>query len=90
MPSGIVAPGSGYNAPADDSETQTLRNQIKAVIVADSWKMAMATSTSQFNSLLKDMQDTVNGLGYAKVLKLDMEHAKAQNAARLAVAKKFG
>lgn len=86
----IVAPGSGYNAPADDSETQTLRNQIKAVIVADSWKMAMATSTSQFNSLLKDMQDTVNGLGYAKVLKLDMEHAKAQNAARLAVAKKFG
>ena len=86
----IVAPGSGYNAPADDSQTQTLRNQIKAIIVADSWKMAMSTSTSQFESLLKDMQATVNGLGYAKVLKTDMEHAKAQDAARKAVAKKFG
>ncbi|MHA7987469.1 type 2 periplasmic-binding domain-containing protein [Rathayibacter sp. CAU 1779] len=86
----IVAPGSGYNAPADDSETQTLRNQIKAVIVNESWKAAMATSTSDFNSIVKGMQDTVNGLGYAKVLKLDMEHAKAQNEARLAVAKKFG
>ncbi|HEY5223248.1 MAG TPA: ABC transporter substrate-binding protein [Microbacteriaceae bacterium] len=86
----IVAPGSGYVAPQDNSEIQTLRNQIKAVIVQDSWKMSMATSKSQFNSLLKDMQTTVNGLGYQKVLKVDMEHAKAQNAARLAVAKKFG
>ncbi|WP_243064433.1 ABC transporter substrate-binding protein [Humibacter sp. RRB41] len=86
----IVAPGSGYVAPVDDSETQTLRNQIKTIIVQDSWKMAMATSTSQFNSLLKDMQNTVNGLGYKKVLKVDMEHAKAQNATRLTVAKKFG
>jgi len=86
----IVAPGSGYVAPADSSEIQTLRNQIKAVIVADSWKMAMATSTKQFDSLLKDMQDTVKGLGYAKVLKVDMEHAKEQNKTRLEVAKKFG
>jgi multiple sugar transport system substrate-binding protein/putative aldouronate transport system substrate-binding protein len=85
-----VAPGSGYNAPADDSEIQTLRNQIKAVIVNESWKAAMATSQSDFDSIIKSMQDTVKGLGYAKVLKIDMEHAKAQNAARLAVAKKFG
>jgi multiple sugar transport system substrate-binding protein/putative aldouronate transport system substrate-binding protein len=86
----IVAPGSGYVAPADDSQTQTLRNQIKAVIVAQSWKMAMSTSKSQFDSLLKEMQNTVKGLGYDKVLKIDMEHAKEQNKTRVTVAKKFG
>lgn len=86
----VVAPGSGYVAPQDSSEIQTLRNQIKAVIVQDSWKMAMATSERQFASLLKDMQSTAAGLGYRKVLKVDMANAHAQNATRLAVAKKFG
>lgn len=86
----LVAPGASYTAPVDSSEIQTLRNQVKAIIVQDSWKMALATSDSQFNSLLKDMQTTAKGLGYDKVLKFDMANAKAQNAARVSVAKKFG
>lgn len=86
----IVAPGSGYVAPQDSSEIQTLRNQIKAVIVQDSWKMAMSTSDAQFDAALKDMQSTANGLGYGKVLKVDMANAKEQNVTRVAVAKKFG
>lgn len=86
----IVAPGASYVTPTDTSEIQTLRNQIKAVIVQQSWKMSLSTSDSDFNSQLKSMQDTVNGLGYQKVLAVDMANAKAQNAARVAVAKKFG
>lgn len=86
----IVAPGASYVTPTDPSEIQTLRNQIKATIVQQSWKMSLSTSDSDFNSLLKSMQDTVNGLGYQKVLAVDMANAKAQNEARVAVAKKFG
>ncbi|HWU47777.1 MAG TPA: extracellular solute-binding protein, partial [Humibacter sp.] len=85
-----VAPGSSYAAPPDSSTIQTMRNQIKAVIVQNSWKMALADSEQQFASLLKNMQETVRGLGYEQVLELDMKHAKEQNAARVAVAKKFG
>jgi len=86
----LVAPGSGYVAPADSSEIQTLRNQIKASIVEFSWKMSFASNQSEFDSLLTQMQDTVNGLGYDKVLQVDMDNAKAQNDARIEVAKEFG
>jgi multiple sugar transport system substrate-binding protein/putative aldouronate transport system substrate-binding protein len=86
----MVAPGSGFAAPADSSEIQTIRNQAKAVIVQYSWKMSLAKSDNQFNSLLKEMQSTVNGLGYKKVLDFDMDNAKAQDKARKAVVKKFG
>jgi multiple sugar transport system substrate-binding protein/putative aldouronate transport system substrate-binding protein len=86
----LVAPGSGYAAPADSSEVQTIRNQAKAAIVQYSWKMSLAKSDNDFNKLLKEMQSTVNGLGYKKVLDVDMDNAKAQDAARKAVVKKFG
>ncbi|WP_066517076.1 ABC transporter substrate-binding protein [Curtobacterium ammoniigenes] len=86
----LVAPGSGYAAPADPPQISTIRNQAKAIIVQSSWKMSLATSENEFNSLLKDMQSTVKGLGYATVLSFDMDNAKAQNEARLAVKKKFG
>lgn len=86
----LVAPGSGYAAPADSPQISTIRNQAKAAIIQYSWKMSLATSDNQFNSLLKELQTTVKGLGYDTVLKFDMDNAKAQNKARLAVAKKFG
>lgn len=86
----VVAPGSSYTAPADDSEIETIRSQVKAAIIEHSWKMVFAKSAAEFDSLLKDMQTTVDGLGYAKVLEFDMGNAKAQNEARVAVAKEFG
>ncbi|RLK52659.1 ABC transporter substrate-binding protein [Microbacterium telephonicum] len=85
-----VAPGASYTAPADSSEIETLRNQVKAVIVQYSWQMVFATSDSQFDSLLKEMQDTAAGLGYDKVLEVDMANAKDQNDQRVAIAKEFG
>lgn len=86
----LVAPGSGYTAPTDASEIETARNQVKASVVEYSWKMAFAKDDAEFDSLLAEMQETVNGLGYEKVLEVDMANAKAQNEARLAVAEELG
>lgn len=78
----MVAPGASYIAPAEDSEITTLRGQCRAIIIEYSWKAVFASTEDEFNSLIKEMQDTVKGLGYDKVLEVDMQNAKDQNAAR--------
>lgn len=81
----LVAPGSGYVVPEEDSQITTLRGQCKASIVEYSWKMVFAADEKEFDSLLTEMQETVKGLDYQVVLDYDMECAKAQNDAREAV-----
>lgn len=85
----LVAPGASYTAPADDSETETLRNQVKAAVVQYSWQMVFAESESQFESLKKQLIETAKGLGYDKVLEVDMANAKEQNEQRVAVTEAF-
>ncbi|HJE52195.1 MAG TPA: hypothetical protein K8V15_09540 [Tessaracoccus flavescens] len=82
----MVAPGASYTAPTDSSEIETLRNQVKAVIVSESWKMAFAANEGEFNALLAGLQETAKGLGYDKVLEVDMANAKEQNDLRVASA----
>ncbi len=86
----MVAPGSSYAAPADTSEVEAIRNQVKASIVEYSWKMVFANDEAEFESLLAEMQKTAEGLGYETVLEFDMANAKAQNDARVAVAAELG
>lgn len=64
----LVAPGSGYAVPEEDSQISTLRGQCKASIVDYSWKMVFASNEDEFNSLLAEMQDTLEGLDYQTVL----------------------
>lgn len=78
----MVAPGASYIAPAEDSEITTLRGQCRAIIIEYSWKAVFASDENEFNSLIKEMQETVKGLGYDKVLAVDMQNAKDQNTAR--------
>ena len=85
----LVAPGSGYAVPEEDSQISTLRGQCKASIVDYSWKMVFASNEDEFNSLLAEMQDTLEGLDYQTVLDYDMECAKAQNDARVAVVEQY-
>ncbi len=85
----LVAPGASFTTPADSSEIETLRNQIKAIVVQYSWQLVFADNDAQFASLLKELQDKANGLGLDKVLEVDMANAKAQNDARIAVTKTF-
>ena len=84
-----VAPGASYTAPADDSQTETLRNQVKAAVVQYSWQMVFAESDAQFEDLKNTLIETAKGLGYDDVLKVDMANAKEQNDARIAVTKEF-
>ncbi len=84
-----VAPGASYTPPEESSDITTLRNQCKAVIVDSSWKMVFAKDQAEFDSVLKEMQETVKGLVYEEVLKLDMENAKAEADARAQAVKDF-
>ncbi len=83
----MVAPGSSYIAPAEESEITTLRGQCKAIIIEYSWKAVFAADENEFNSIIKEMQDTVKGLGYDQVLEFDMQNAKDQNDSRIEAAK---
>lgn len=86
----LVAPGASYVAPEDSSEISTLRNQAKATIIEYAWRMVFAKDEAEFDQLLKEMQETADGLGYQTVLEFDMNNAKDQNEKRIEVAKEFG
>ncbi|WP_062377487.1 extracellular solute-binding protein [Demequina pelophila] len=85
----LVAPGASFTTPTDSSEIETLRNQIKDVVVTYSWQLVFAQDDAQFESLLADLQSKAEGLGFAQVLEVDMANAKAQNDARLAITAAF-
>lgn len=85
----LVAPGSSYLAPEEDSNITTVRSQCKAAVIDNSWKMIFAADQSEFDSLMKTMQETAKGLGYEDVLAVDMKNAKDQTAARVKSAEDY-
>lgn len=85
----LVAPGSSYTTPEEDSSIQTVRGQCKAAVVDNSWKMIFAKDKAEFDKYLTEMRETTEGLGIKDVLDVDMQHAKDQDAARKASAEEF-
>lgn len=85
----LVAPGANYSTPAEDANITTIRNQCKAMVIEYSWRMVFAPE-DEFDGLLEEFGDMLDGLGYADVYEVDLENAKAQTAARKAVAEKYG
>lgn len=85
----LVAPGSSYTTPEEDSNITTVRGQCMATIVDNSWKMVFAANEADFDTLLEDMQTTAKGLGYEDVLEVDIKNAQDQNAARVASAEAY-
>lgn len=81
----LVAPGANYSTPAEDANITTMREQCKSAVISYSWKMIFAKE-SEFNALLKELQNTAKGLGYDSVYKVDLKNAKEQAAARKAAA----
>ncbi len=77
-----VAAGNAYIPPASPPEIDAARTQCKQIIVQNSWKMVFAKNQAEFDSFLKDMQDTVKGLGYDDVLAFDQTISDAHRAAR--------
>lgn len=85
-----VGAGASYVAPVDSSEVETIRNQVKAVIVENSWKMAFASDEAEFDALLEGLRSTADGLGYQTVLEVDMANAEEQASLREQVTAEFG
>lgn len=85
----LVAPGSSYTTPEEDSNITTVRGQCMSTVVDNSWKMIFAADEAEFTALLEEMQTTAKGLGYEEVLTVDMQNAKDQNAARVASAEAY-
>lgn len=82
-----VAPGNSYVPAAEPSEISAVRAQCKSIIIENSWKMVFAKDEAEFNSFLKEMQDTVIGLGYEDVLAYDYTLCDDLAAAREAASK---
>lgn len=87
----LVCPGTNYSAPEYSTDISTIKEQCKQTIVEYSWKMVFANDEDEFNSLLKEMQDTANGLGYEDVLAVDkqncQDHFKAIDEVKAQAAK---
>ncbi len=77
----LVLPGTNYATPEYSTDISTIKEQCKQVIVEYSWKMVFASDEKEFNSLLEEMQLTVEGLGYNQVLAVDTQNCKDQYAA---------
>ncbi len=67
----VVQPGASYASPEEDSQISTVRNQINTAIIQHSWKAVVANSDAGFDSEISKMIDTANGLGFAKIQKID-------------------
>lgn len=85
----LVAPGASYVAPEDSSDIATLRSQIGSLIVEYSWKMVFAKDEREFDSLLNELQKSADGLGYKKILAIDIKNAKIQNDRRISSLNEF-
>lgn len=71
-----VLAGTNYATPEYDTDISTIKEQCKQSIVAYSWQMVFAGSEEEFNSLYKEMKDTVNGLGFDQVFAVDQQNCQ--------------
>ena len=65
------------------------KNHLILQLSETSARPLFAKDEAEFNSLLKEMQDTVKGLGYKDVLKVDMKNAQDEANARIQVVKDY-
>lgn len=84
-----VAPGSSYIVPSEPSEIMTIRGWCQPVILEYSWKMVFAKNNDEYQSLKKEMQDTVMSFGYETVYEWDLKNAKELTAAREAAVNQY-
>lgn len=84
-----VAPGNTYVPEAEGIDVENIRNQIRAIIVANSWQMCFAANKAEFERLWKEMKETAEGLGIETVNEfydgICASHKSARDAARAAV-----
>ncbi len=84
-----VAPGATYTPPEEDSQISTLRSSVKTEVVNASWQAVVAKSTSECQSIFKNMGKQIDDLGYQQVLKVDEQNAKDLIKARQEIVKEY-
>ena len=84
-----VAPGDSYVTPDEDSQISNLRSQCGASLTDYSWRIVFADDQDKFDSLYKEMQDTLDGLNFNDVFEYDKERAEDKAAAREEVVKLY-
>lgn len=77
----LTEPGTNYAIPEYTTDISTIKEQCSQVILEKSWQMAFAKDDAEFESLLKEMQDTCIGLGFDQVFEVDQENCSQQFAA---------
>lgn len=79
-----VVPGVPFTGQDYTTDISAIKEQCKQIIVQYSWQMVFAKDEAEFNSLLKEMQDTALGLGYDQVFQVDKKNCEDKNAANAA------
>lgn len=80
-----VNPGIPFSGADYTTDISAIKEQCKQIIVQYSWQMVFAKNQAEFDSLLKEMQDTALGLGYDQVYAVDKKTCED----RYAVNKEF-
>lgn len=75
-----VVPGIPFVGQDYSTDIQSIKEQCKQIIVQYSWQMVFAKDEAEFNNLLKEMQDTVIGLGYDQVYEIDKKNCEDRYA----------
>ncbi|MDY2936957.1 MAG: ABC transporter substrate-binding protein [Fusicatenibacter sp.] len=85
----LVSPGCGYTAEEETTEETTIRTQCQNAIQSYSWNMVFASDETAFSSLLSELQEELNSLGYEKLLALDLKNAKAREQKKQETLEKY-
>lgn len=75
-----VSPGIPFTGTDYSTDISAIKEQCKQIIVQYSWQMVFAKNEAEFNSLLKEMQDTALGLGYDQVYAVDKKNCEDRYA----------
>lgn len=77
----VVSPGISFSPEVDSTEIETLRAQVKAVIVENTWKAIFAATDEECEEHIQTMIETAKGLGYDELLAVDTAKAQAKRDA---------
>jgi hypothetical protein len=76
--------GTDYVPPEDSVQIQTARATCRSIVRNTSWQIAFAKDEAEFNSLWNKMKAEIRGAGWEDIVKLDLQLAAAEVAARQA------
>jgi putative aldouronate transport system substrate-binding protein len=75
-----VLPGVAFSAPEESSQLSAVRGQINQVVESNSWKAALATSDSAYDSAINAMISKADGFGFSQIEKVDMANINSRLA----------